>query len=62
MYLANTLSMVGLLLGAVTTVYLMKNPPAKGEPYSRKQKLMMIPFILGSCFILAGSFLFFTRP
>lgn len=62
MELANLLIMVSVLLGAITMVYLTKHPPIKGEPYSGKQKLMMIPFLLGVCCTVAASFLLFTRP
>lgn len=62
MYLPNLLMMVGVLLGAVTMVYLMKNPAPKGEPYSSKQKLMMIPFFLSVCCLVAATFLLYIRP
>jgi hypothetical protein len=60
--MSNLLIMVSVLLGAVTMVYLMKNPAPKGEPYSRKQKLMMIPFFLSVCCFLAATFLLYVRP
>ena len=62
MYLPNLLIMVSVLLGLITTVYLMKNPAPKGEPYSSKQKLMMIPFFLSVCCFLAATFLLYIRP
>lgn len=61
MYLPNLLMMVGVLLGAITTVYLMKDLPPKGTPYSSKQKLMMIPLGLGICCLLAATFLLYSR-
>ena len=57
MYLANVLTMVGLLLGAITAVSLTKDPPIKGKPYSRKQKLMMIPLFLSFCCLIAVLFI-----
>lgn len=61
MYLALLLMMVSVLLGMVTTVYLAKHPRPEGEPFSREQKLMMIPFFLSCCCLLAAGFLWFTR-
>jgi amino acid transporter len=55
--LANVLTMVGVLLSAITMVYLTKDPPIKGKPYSRKQKLMMIPFFLSICCLIAVLFI-----
>jgi amino acid transporter len=57
MYLANMLTLVGFLLAAITTVYLTKDPPIKGKPYSRKQKLMMIPLFLAFCCLIAVLFI-----
>ena len=61
MYLPNLLTMVSVLLGAITMIYLVKNQPAKGAPYSSKQKLMMIPLGLSICCLLAAIFLSFIR-
>lgn len=61
MYLPNLLAMVGVLLGAVTMVYLTKDPPTKGVPYSPKQKLMMIPLFLSLCCFILVTFLMFSR-
>lgn len=58
---ANLLTMVATLLTLTTLVYLTKHPPAKGEPFSRTQKLMMVPVFLGICLLITAGFLMFAR-
>jgi hypothetical protein len=60
-YLVNLLGMIGVLLGMVSTVYVAKHPRAEGEPFSREQKLMMIPLFLSICCVVTAAFLWFTR-
>lgn len=61
MELVNLLLMVGVLLGAITMVYMTKNPQAKGEPFGRTRTLMQIPMFMSACCLIAAIFLFLTR-
>jgi hypothetical protein len=62
MPLVDLLTMLGTVLTLLTLIYLSKYPHSKGEPYSRTQKLMVIPVLLGICCLLAAGFLMSARP
>lgn len=45
----------------VTLAYINKHPHTRGEPFTKTDKLMMIPLFLSFCCLLAGGFLMFSR-
>jgi hypothetical protein len=54
MQLRDLLTLIASFLILPTLVYFWKHPHVKGEPFSRTQKLMMIPLFLSGCCLLAG--------
>ena len=54
MALAELLTVLGSVLLLPTLIYFWKYPHEKGKPFSRTQKLMMIPVILSVCCLLAA--------
>jgi TRAP-type uncharacterized transport system fused permease subunit len=61
--LSTLLIVVAICLALPTVVYFAKHPLTKGEPFGRTHKLMMIPFLLSfCCLIAAGYFPLFARP
>lgn len=62
MGLADLLNVLGTVLTLLTLIYFSKYPHARGEPYSRTQKLMVIPVFLGIFCLLVAGFLMFARP
>jgi len=52
--MAELLTLLGGVLMLPTLIYFWKYPHAKGEPFTRTQKLMMIPLILSICCLLAA--------
>lgn len=60
--LSNLLIVVAVILALPAVVYMAKHPPAKGEPFDRTHKLMMIPFVLSFCCMVAAGYPMLTRP
>lgn len=60
--LSRLLIVVAVFLAVPTVVYMAKHPHARGEPFDRPQKLMMISLFLSFCFMVAAGFPIFARP
>jgi hypothetical protein len=60
--LSRLLIVVAVFLAVPTVVYTAQHPPAKGKPFDRPHKLMMIPLFLSFCFMVAAGFPMFARP
>lgn len=58
---ANVLTMLAGVLILVTIIYLTKHPHTRGEPFSRTDKLMMIPLFVSFCLLFIGGYLMFVR-
>jgi hypothetical protein len=55
MAMAELLTVLSTVLLAVSLIYFTKYPLVKGEPFTRTQKLMMMPtFLAVFCLIAAG--------